>query len=492
MRREVRMLQRLRHPHIVRLYGVYESANTVEIAFELSRGGQISRRILLAALNNASSSCGSNGGTQSYELLDAVPTNSLANRHPKHLYTFNEMEISRVIRQVLTAIVFMHEIGYAHGDLKPEHLLYSNIDPEAKVLIVDFGKAGTFKALARRIRLSGLQEHVVRSTDSKEEHLEPQRDEDHHHHHRHRSIKDLHELHFRPPWLVLAHSHLQQHNTDQGLPRKEDVPYLDVWAMGVVIYTMVFGAFPFTDEEYDVYRSGCGSAEDVSRRYDALTRVLTQIEEPLVRFPAHLEDSVSRAGKDLLLKMLHKTQRITAKEVLDHPWISGGAASTIPFSRAHVTHLQSFCQEYEQSFVKINFRQSRKQDEDDDARTKLAIHSPDVRSMSLSPTDEESIVYVETESPRNPQQKFLKNESPDSIMRRADAALSRSMDDEHEEEESYDSAQEDQKVSRPKFFSLWKLFQSHNDPTTATITATSPRVSIELKDRSQLQRWMNR
>ena len=68
IRREVRMLSGIQHPNIVRLYGVYESSNTLEVAFELSKGGQVSRRILSPNV---------------------------------HLYRFNEVEISRVICDVM-------------------------------------------------------------------------------------------------------------------------------------------------------------------------------------------------------------------------------------------------------------------------------------------------------------------------------------------------------------------------------------------------------
>ncbi|RQM23662.1 hypothetical protein B5M09_003285 [Aphanomyces astaci] len=46
MRREIQVLTKLNHPNLVRLYDVYESSNTVEIAFELAQGGQVLRRVL--------------------------------------------------------------------------------------------------------------------------------------------------------------------------------------------------------------------------------------------------------------------------------------------------------------------------------------------------------------------------------------------------------------------------------------------------------------
>uniref|UniRef100_A0A4W5LDS7 non-specific serine/threonine protein kinase n=1 Tax=Hucho hucho TaxID=62062 RepID=A0A4W5LDS7_9TELE len=62
IRREIHLMSKLHHPNLVHLFGVYESTNTVdscrppsivlpimpqvEIAFELSKGGEVMRRVL--------------------------------------------------------------------------------------------------------------------------------------------------------------------------------------------------------------------------------------------------------------------------------------------------------------------------------------------------------------------------------------------------------------------------------------------------------------
>ncbi|ESO91429.1 hypothetical protein LOTGIDRAFT_105674, partial [Lottia gigantea] len=53
--------------------------------------------------------------------------------------SYTEKDASNLIKQVLEAVDFMHDIGIVHRDLKPENLLYYNSDPDSKIMISDFG-----------------------------------------------------------------------------------------------------------------------------------------------------------------------------------------------------------------------------------------------------------------------------------------------------------------------------------------------------------------
>lgn len=103
---EIDVLRRLRHPNIVQLLDVFEEKNNVYLVMELVTGGELFDRIV-----------------------------------EKGSYT--ERDASSLIKQVLQAVDFMHELGVVHRDLKPENLLYYSAKEESKIMISDFGLSKT-------------------------------------------------------------------------------------------------------------------------------------------------------------------------------------------------------------------------------------------------------------------------------------------------------------------------------------------------------------
>ena len=56
---------------------------------------------------------------------------------------YSEWEAARLIREVASALAFLHGVGLVHADLKPENLmLTSKNKDEATIKVVDFGCAG--------------------------------------------------------------------------------------------------------------------------------------------------------------------------------------------------------------------------------------------------------------------------------------------------------------------------------------------------------------
>jgi Protein kinase domain len=106
--REVGMLMRLRHPHIVRMFEHFESPANVYLVMELCRGGTLE-----SAVN------GSPGGK-------GLP----------------EDQCVRCFRELTSALAYLHSHGIMHRDIKPANVLFDSADPHTrKVLLADFGLA---------------------------------------------------------------------------------------------------------------------------------------------------------------------------------------------------------------------------------------------------------------------------------------------------------------------------------------------------------------
>eukprot|EP00123_Amoebidium_parasiticum_P018271 comp24155_c1_seq1/m.43995 comp24155_c1_seq1/g.43995 ORF comp24155_c1_seq1/g.43995 comp24155_c1_seq1/m.43995 type:complete len:704 (-) comp24155_c1_seq1:186-2297(-) len=103
--REVRLLQVLRHPNIIRLYQVIETEQEFYIITEFAGGG---------------------------EIIDHIAKN-------EHL---DEVEARRFFREIVSAVDHCHLCGVLHRDLKLENILLS---AEKHVLISDFGLGRSYQ-----------------------------------------------------------------------------------------------------------------------------------------------------------------------------------------------------------------------------------------------------------------------------------------------------------------------------------------------------------
>ncbi|XP_014209439.1 serine/threonine-protein kinase SIK3-like isoform X2 [Copidosoma floridanum] len=97
--REVSIMKRLRHPHIIRLYQVMETEKMIYLVTELASGG---------------------------EIFDYLVKNG----------KMSEPEARRVFHQIIQAVAYLHKKGIVHRDLKSENVL---LDADNNVKLVDFG-----------------------------------------------------------------------------------------------------------------------------------------------------------------------------------------------------------------------------------------------------------------------------------------------------------------------------------------------------------------
>jgi len=101
---EIHVLRELQHPHIIRLYEVFEEKDFWYLVTEKMMGGELFDRIV----------------AKSY---------------------YNEKEARDVCKILFEAIGMCHKNSVAHRDLKPENLLLRSEDNDSEIKIADFGFA---------------------------------------------------------------------------------------------------------------------------------------------------------------------------------------------------------------------------------------------------------------------------------------------------------------------------------------------------------------
>ncbi|KAG6617408.1 Serine/threonine protein Kinase [Phytophthora cinnamomi] len=255
LRQEVRVLQLARgHQNLLRLHEAKAVGPRVELAFELARGGEVMPRLR------------------------------------------SERDASRVLRQAAHGLQFLHERGVVHGEVRPEHLLFSDDEPDARVLLAAFGRAAPWRALTLRCRPRA----------------------------RGFLWDDAHHVHFVPPFLLTRKRGLKwtqvvaEDDAGRLVTNWREAQQIDVWALGVTLFVLLCGCFPFggTGERED-------SAADVERR----------VLQDKLAFPEG-GALLSRAAKDLLRRLLEKDAdaAMSMDEVAAHPWLNGGVAPAVSWS----------------------------------------------------------------------------------------------------------------------------------------------------------------
>ncbi|XP_075481431.1 calcium-dependent protein kinase 2-like [Primulina tabacum] len=98
----------------------------------------------------------------------------------------------------------------------------------------------------------------------------------------------------------------------------------DIWSAGVMLYILLSGVPPFW-------------AETEKGIFDSILR-------GRIDFESQPWPSISPSAKDLVRRMLSEDpkKRITAAEVLEHPWIRGGEASDKPIDSAVLSRMKQF------------------------------------------------------------------------------------------------------------------------------------------------------
>lgn len=162
VRVELDALQSLSHRHISQLYQVLETESHFFLVVEYCSGGELFDHI--------------------------VEKNRLS-----------EKEARAAFRQILSAVAYLHSLGFVHRDLKPENVL---LDKDLNMKLIDFGLCAKPSG--------GLTGFLYTSCGSPT---------------------------YAAPELVLGKKYLGHE--------------VDVWSMGVLLYALLCGFLPFDDDKID-------------------------------------------------------------------------------------------------------------------------------------------------------------------------------------------------------------------------------------------------
>lgn len=180
---------------------------------------------------------------------------------------YSEEDAARHVRDVASALNFMHEIGFVHGDLKPENLMLSTENTsDAVIKLIDFGCAQVDTSQKATPGVVGLTTAYA-----------------------------------SPEMLAIPPGR-----------RKRIDPPLDMWALGVILHIMLVGCHPFD-------LTGDAPDEDIA------TLVTLKETPPTLDIDSPLTEHLSDSAMDLIRRLLEwdPKKRITARQMLEHPWIKG-------------------------------------------------------------------------------------------------------------------------------------------------------------------------
>lgn len=186
--------------------------------------------------------------------------------------TFSEKDAQQVLRQIMEGLLHMHEKKIAHCDLKPDNFLYLD-DSYESIKIIDFG-------FAKYTDVDNYLNNIAGTC-----------------------------FYMAPEVLEQSYS-----------------IHADIWSMGVVMYILLFGYPPFNSKAQgpEMYKE---IKSKIRKGFDPSTR-----DGYGPWFPTN--KPVTDSAKDLISKMLvlDSAARLSAREVLDHPWMTGKTASEEPLT----------------------------------------------------------------------------------------------------------------------------------------------------------------
>ncbi|KAL8982532.1 MAG: hypothetical protein Q9205_002984 [Flavoplaca limonia] len=210
-----------------------------------------------------------------------------------------------VFRDTVLGLEYLHYQGIIHRDIKPANLLWTE---DYRVKISDFGVSYLGKPIREDAHNDEVSEPDAADLDEAIE-----------------LAKTVGTPAFYAPELCDP----DIFNFDSKARRPPVTGQIDLWALGVTLYGMVFGRLPFYDvSEFGMYEKIAKEKLFVPRqRLKGVENKPSRQINSNKRFDDIVEyEDVDDELRDLLHRLLQKdpTQRITIKEVKHHPWVLRG------------------------------------------------------------------------------------------------------------------------------------------------------------------------
>eukprot|EP00930_Biecheleria_cincta_P023825 TRINITY_DN17141_c0_g1_i1.p1 TRINITY_DN17141_c0_g1~~TRINITY_DN17141_c0_g1_i1.p1 ORF type:complete len:346 (-),score=56.13 TRINITY_DN17141_c0_g1_i1:13-1050(-) len=163
----------------------------------------------------------------------------------------NEKDVAHAGRQIVLAINYIHSIGIVHRDIKAENIMLTGPSLASHVKLIDFGLACKFSD----------GQYFTEACGS---------------------------IHYLAPEVITVVKYGRE---------------VDLWALGVLMYLLLYGLHPFHEEED-------GDIAVSIVREPIRWQITTKVSSPCLHFM-----------KQLLER--NPWERSSAKQILEHPWISG-------------------------------------------------------------------------------------------------------------------------------------------------------------------------
>uniref|UniRef100_A0AAX7T0Z9 Protein kinase domain-containing protein n=1 Tax=Astatotilapia calliptera TaxID=8154 RepID=A0AAX7T0Z9_ASTCA len=203
--------------------------------------------------------------------------------HIQNRKHFDELEASKVVKDIAQALDFLHTKGIAHRDLKLENILCEYTDQVSPVKICDFD-------LGSGVKLSSACTPITTPE----------------------LTTPCGSAEYMAPEVVEVF-------TDEASFYDKRC---DLWSLGVILYILLSGSPPFTGH----CGSDCGWDRG-ERCRTCQSHLFESIQQGKYEFPDKDWAHITVGAKDLISKLLVRdaTLRLSAAQVLKHPWVQGNA-----------------------------------------------------------------------------------------------------------------------------------------------------------------------